>query len=52
MALGNQNVRAGCPKDKLECKFFFQALWLDMSFLLKKCKMRVSSIDGQGLIQL
>lgn len=31
VALDKQNVRAVCPKDKLEMQvfFFFQALWLD-----------------------
>ena len=52
MALGSQNVRAVCPKDKLECKFFFSSPVVGHVFSIKNCKVRVSSIDGQGLIQL
>ena len=30
MALSKQNVRAACPKDKLEFKFFFEPCRVDL----------------------
>ena len=40
VALGKQNVRAACPKDKLEFQFFSSPAWVKSLFNFDKKKCR------------
>lgn len=50
--LGQSKCKSWLPKGRAGMQVFFSSPVVGHVFSIMKCKMRVSSMDGQGLIQL